>query len=411
MALPRTIGRAIALGAAAAAGVELATAVTVNTIATQRRRHRKPHGFPYLDPVTVSVTGNDVTIYTYGAHLFDAMIDAIDNAQDYVYLETFIWKSDAVGQRFMSAIGRAAQRGVKVACMYDVFANLVVPQTFFRFPQGVMVHPFPLIGGGLKFLHPRNSGRDHRKVVIVDGTVAFMGGYNLGSLYEHRWRDTHLRVAGDFVTELEDAFVTQWNSSPGAPRPRLAPPEGRTWAPELRLHRNTPRLFVYPIRNMYLDAIARAEHHIWLTHAYLIPDDDLITALIDAASRGVDVSIIIPAQSNHVLADWLSRDHYETLLASDIKLFLYQGAMIHSKTATIDHTWSTVGTANLDTLSLLGNYEVNVELFSPEFAAAMEDVFRIDLTNCAPLDLGEWRSRPWYARLSEAILAPLRPLL
>jgi phosphatidylserine/phosphatidylglycerophosphate/cardiolipin synthase-like enzyme len=147
---------------------------------------------------------------------------------------------------------------------------------------------------------------------------------------------------------------------------------------------------------MYLDAIARAEHHIWLTHAYLIPDDDLITALIEAAARGVDVSVIIPAQSNHVLADWLSRDHYETLLASGIKLFLYQGAMIHSKTATIDHTWSTVGTANLDTLSLLGNYEVNVEVFSPDFAAAMEDVFQTDLSNCVPLDLADWRRRPWW---------------
>jgi cardiolipin synthase len=411
MGLPRTLGRAAALGAAAAVAVELATAAAVNVVATTRRRRRKPRGFPFVEPLTVDVAGNAMTIYTYGAHLYDAMIEAIDAAQDYIYLETFIWKSDAVGERFMSAVGRAAQRGVKVACMYDVFANIVVPATFFRFPPGVMVHPFPLIGGGLKFLHPRNSGRDHRKIMVVDGRVAFTGGYNLGSLYEHQWRDTHLRVEGDFASELEDAFVTQWNSSPGAPRRHLTPPQRRSWAPELRLHRNTPRLFVYPIRNMYLEAINRAHHHVWLTHAYLIPDDDLIAALIDAADRGVDVSIIIPAQSNHVTADWLARDHYETLLSAGIKLFLYQGAMIHSKTATVDHTWSTVGTANLDSLSLVGNYEVNVEVISADFAAAMEQVFRTDLANCVRLELGEWRQRPWYARLSEAILAPLRPLL
>ncbi|MDR1448831.1 MAG: phospholipase D-like domain-containing protein [Propionibacteriaceae bacterium] len=410
MAFPHGVKRAALIGAATAVGVELVTAAAVNAAATAGRRRRKPRGFPYREPLTVPVAGNDITVYTYGAHLYDAMIEAIDAAVDHVYLETFIWKCDPVGQRFMAAVGRAAHRGVKVACLYDVFANIVVPATFFRFPPGVMVHPFPLVGGGLKFLHPRNSGRDHRKILVVDSKVAFIGGYNLGSLYEHHWRDTHLRIEGEFAYELEDAFVRQWNSSPGAPRRRLTPPAERSWAPELRLHRNTPRLFVYPIRGMYLDAIARAHEQIWLTHAYLIPDADLIGALVDAAARGVDVSIIIPAQSNHVLADWLARDHYEVLLSSGIKLFLYQGAMIHSKTATIDHTWSTVGTANLDTLSLLGNYEANVEIINPAFAAAMEDIFKTDLGNCIPLDIETWRRRPWYARLSETILAPLRPL-
>ncbi|MDR1512681.1 MAG: phospholipase D-like domain-containing protein, partial [Propionibacteriaceae bacterium] len=337
MALQRTNGKAVALGSAAFAGVELSTAVAVTVAASHRRRRRSPpHGFPHLGPTAVDVAGNRLTVHTDGATLFDAMIDAIDHAQDHVYLETFIWKSDPTGERFMDAVARAADRGVQVACMYDVFANIVVPSTFFRFPDNVMVHPYPLFGGGLKFLHPRNSGRDHRKILVVDGDVAFTGGFNLGSLYATRWRDTHLKIEGPFAAELEDAFTDQWNSSPGSPRHRLPPPTDRPWTADLRLHRNTPRLFVYPIRNLYLEAINRAERHIWLTHAYLIPDDDLIAALISAAGRGVDVSIVIPATSNHVLADWLARDHYETLLAHDIKLFLYQGAMIHSKTATID---------------------------------------------------------------------------
>jgi len=411
MALPSTLGKAVALGAAAAVGVELVTAAAVTVIAGRRRRRRKLGGFPYLKSVSVDVAENRLTIYTHGAGLYDAMIEAIDQARDYVYLETFIWKSDAVGRRFLDAITRAADRGVTVATIYDVFANLVVPSAFFRFPPHVMVHPYPLFGGGLLFFHPRNSGRDHRKILVVDGRIAFTGGFNLGSLYENGWRDTHLRVEGSFAAELEETFVDQWNSSPGAPRRQLPAPAQRTWVPELRLYRNTPRLFVYPIRNLYLDAIKKAEQHIWLTHAYLIPDDDLLRALAQAACRGVDVSIIIPDQSNHVLADWLARDRYETLLLAGVKLFLYQGAMIHSKTATIDHTWSTIGTANLDTISLLGCYEVNVEILSEEFAAVMEEAFRVDLGNCRPLSLDDWRRRPWYARLSEAILSPLRPLL
>jgi cardiolipin synthase len=411
MALPHTIGKAIALGAVGAFGVEFVTAAAVTIIAGRRRRKRKPSGIPSLAPISTDVAGNRLTLYTLGDNLYDAMIEAIDRAEHQVYLETFIWKSDAVGRRFKDAIARAADRGVTVACLYDVFGNIVVPATFFRFPENVLVHPYPLFGGGLLFFHPRNSGRDHRKILVVDGRVAFTGGFNLGARYADRWRDTHLRLEGPFAAELEDAFVDQWNASPGSPRPQLEAPSQRTWTPELRLYRNTPRLFVYPIRNLYLDAINRAEHHVWLTHAYLIPDDDLIAALVQAAARGVDVSIIIPDQSNHVLADWLARAHYETLLSGGIKLFLYQGAMIHAKTATIDHTWSTVGTANLDSVSLVGNYEVNVEILSPEFASLMERAFQTDLSNCRALSLDGWRRRPWYARFSESILAPLRPLL
>jgi cardiolipin synthase len=411
MAFPRRLRKAAVRATAALVAVQLATATAVTLLAERRRRRREPQGFPYLGPVSAEVSGNRLTVYTYGAHLYDDMIAAIDQAQSRVYLETFAWKSDEVGQRFMDALGRAAARGVKVAVMYDVFANLVVNPAFFRFPEGVMVHPHPVFGGGLLFLHPRNSGRDHRKLLVVDGTTGFVGGFNLGSLYAGRWRDTHLKVVGPFAGEFEDAFVDQWNSAPGAPRRELPEPPARPWTPELRLYRNTPRLFVYPIRNLYLDAINRAEHNIWLTHAYFIPDDDVIAALLAAAGRGVDVSVIIPDQSNHVVCDWLARDHYERLLAGGVKLFLYENAMIHAKTATIDHVWSTVGTANLDSLSLLGNYEVNAEIVSPAFAALMEQAFRTDLTNCRALSLAEWRRRPWYARLTEAILAPLRPLL
>ena len=126
---------------------------------------------------------------------------------------------------------------------------------------------------------------------------------------------------------------------------------------------------------MYLDAIDRASHHIYLTHAYFIPDTDVLSALIRAARRGVDVRIIIPAESNHIVADWLSRGFYSHLLRSGIRLLLYQGAMVHAKTATIDGQWSTIGTANIDRLSLLGNYEINMEVFNTDVARQMEEIF------------------------------------
>jgi len=408
MALRKKISQTLVRAGVGIVGTQLLTAATVNAIASLYRRHRTPRGFPYLEPTTVEVGENQFTVYTYGAHLYEAMLDAIDNAQDYVYFETFIWKSDEMGHRFLDAISRAAARGVRVACIWDVFANLVVPPSFFTFPPEVWTAPYPLVRGGVSFLRPRNSGRDHRKILVVDGKVSFLGGYNIGSLYENKWRDTHLKIEGPFCEEVEATFVAMWKSLDHRSLPSVA---GRTWEANVRLHRNLPRLGVYPIRNVYLDAINKASTRIWLTHAYLLPDADLVSSLLAAAKRGVDVSIIIPSDSNHPLTDWLSRAHYDTLLTGGIKLFLYEGAMIHSKTATVDSVWSTVGTANLDRLSLLGNYEVNVEIINENMAHLMEDVFRTDLTNCHELTLDEWRRRPRYARLAEAIIKPLRPLL
>ena len=175
------------------------------------------------------------------------------------------------------------------------------------------------------------------------------------------------------------------------------------------MHRNTPRIQVYPIRNMYLEAIDRAQERIWLTHAYLLPDDDFVAALRDAARRGVDVRIIIPERSNHIVADWLSRGYYERLLRSGIRLFLYQGAMVHAKTGTIDGHWSTIGTANLDRLSLLGNYEVNLEITDADVAARMEEIYRIDLSNTSEIDEARWLRRSLVAKATESFLSPWRP--
>ena len=126
--------------------------------------------------------------------------------------------------------------------------------------------------------------------------------------------------------------------------------------------------------------------------------------------RGADVRIIVPAQSNHVVADWLSRGYYDDLLRSGIRLFLYRGAMVHSKTATIDGTWATIGTANLDRLSLSGNYEVNLEILDEGIAAQMEKIFEVDLRNTYELSLEEWRTRSWVAKGTELLLSPWRPI-
>ncbi len=146
---------------------------------------------------------------------------------------------------------------------------------------------------------------------------------------------------------------------------------------------------MFPIRSMYLEAISRASHHIWMTHAYFIPDTDFVDAIKQAARRGVDVRVLLPATSNHVVADWLSRGYYGEMLAAGVRIFRFQGAMVHAKTSTIDGRWSTVGTANIDRLSMTGNYEINVELIDASFAAEMERIYETDLSNCVELTAGD----------------------
>ena len=388
--------------------LQILAMLLLTAIESLRKKKRKLRKFPITEPVPLPVGEDRVTVYTFGDHVFDDMLKAIDGAKHHVYFETYIWKGDLTGHRFRAALIRAATRGVQVHAVWDEFANLVVPRKFFRaIPPAIHVMPHPAFPIPWS---PRHWGRDHRKLLTVDGEVAFVGGYNIGSLYARGWRDTHARVVGPGVAELENAFVDFWNLHAGKNRERIEHNPERSWEPNVRVHRNTPRIQVYPIRNMYLEAIDRAQSHIWLTHAYLIPDDDLVSALRDAVRRGVDVRIIVPARSNHVVADWLSRGFYTELLRSGIRLFLYQGAMVHAKTATIDGQWATIGTANLDRLSLWGNYEVNLEVTDPDVAAHMERIFATDEANTIELNEQRWNNRSVVAKATELFLSPWRPL-
>jgi cardiolipin synthase A/B len=398
--------------ALAVVGAQAVTAGALIAIDSWRKRIRPREAtFPRTEPTDLAVGDSVTTVYTFGADLYADMLAAIDGARERVLFESFIVKDDEVGQRFKAALIAAAERGVEVFVIYDVFANLVVRRSFFDFPAPVNVVRYPALKPGMLFLDVRKSGRDHRKLLVVDGGIGFVGGYNVGSAYATQWRDTHLRVQGPSAWELENAFIDFWNQHRAPAQPAL-PEHGSTlWEPSLRMHRNVPSQLIYPIRGMYLEAIDRASERISITQPYFIPDRSMVRGLLAAARRGVDVRVLVPAASNHVITDWLSRGFYSALLRGGVTIWRFERAMIHAKTMTVDGRWSTIGTANIDRLSLTGNYEVNVEIFDRGVAEHLERVFATDLTNATQLTAAEWERRGAVAKLTERLLAPLRPLL
>ena len=407
-----TVRRLLRRIALAILGVQAATAGGLIAVDSWRKRMRPREAtFPRTEPAELPLGNSLTTVYCYGTVLYEDMLEAIDGARERVLFESFIVKDDDVGQRFKAALIAAADRGVEVFVIYDVFANLVVKRAFFDFPASVNVVRYPALKPGMLLLDVRKSGRDHRKLLVVDGEIGFVGGYNIGSAYATQWRDTHLRVRGPSAWELENAFVDFWNQQRAPTQPGL-PEHGSTqWEPSLRVHRNVPSQLIYPIRGMYLEAIDRATERISITQPYFIPDRAMVRALLAAARRGVDVRVLVPAASNHVITDWLSRGFYSAFLRGGVTIWRFEGAMIHAKTMTIDGRWSTIGTANIDRLSLTGNYEINVELFDRGVAEHLERVFATDLTNATQLTPAEWARRGTLAKVTEQLLAPLRPLL
>lgn len=390
-------------------GVAVLQVITVAilwVVSTLRNRSKKKASFPHMELDPVHVGKNTLQIYSYGRDLYAAMLAAIDEAQDCIYLESYIWKGDEVGEEFKAHLVRKAEQGVAVYVVFDGFANLVVPRAFKTFPASIHALEYQAFRHLRYLFDVRRYSLDHRKLLVVDGKTGFIGGYNIGSLYATEWRDTHLSISGPAAKGFAQSFVEFWNRF-CSKDDTITRRHTRGFDPLINLRGNDALRLTFPIRDMYINAVDNAEHTILLTNAYFVPDRVLLASLKSAAQRGVDVRVLVPWNSNHVIVDWLARRCFTECLEAGIHVFGYNHAMLHAKTCTIDGQWSTIGTANLDRLSSIGNYEINAEIYSKELAHQMEDLFASDTSDAFELTLEGWSQRSWYKKLGETILAPL----
>ena len=375
-----------------------------------------------IESVTESplTKGNKVTLLIDGPATYAAMFEAIRGAKDNINLETFILEDDEIGKKFTDLLLQKQARGVQVNIIYDSMGSFTTSESFFQRLRDGGIHvvefnPVSPLKGRLKWLM---INPDHRKILIVDGKVAISGGINISKVYSGKlsgrkkvkgqplpWRDTDVQIEGPAVAEFQKLFMYTWFKQEG---PKLSEPsyypkmneDGNTL---VRVVGSTPGSDNRITFILYVAAITFAEHSIHLTNAYFVPDKQILKAFTDAARRGVDVKIILPATTDSQLVLNAARHNYSELLKAGVKIYERRNVVMHAKTAVIDEVWSTVGSTNLDSFSLLSDDEVNAVILSREFAVEMERMFASDIAQSDEIQCDKWVERPLLQKIKESL--------
>jgi cardiolipin synthase A/B len=370
------------------------------------------------------ITGNQVVLLQDGPATYRAMLAAIGSARDHINMETYILEADDVGHEFAQALIAKQRQGVQVNLIRDSVGTLNTPADFFQrmADSGIRVLEFnPLNPLSVRKDWELNQ-RDHRKLLIVDGRVAFLGGINISSVYASgssgrrsaraktndseagpAWRDTDLQVRGPVVAAFQKLFLASWENQKGEPlaQKNYFPRPEVVGNQVVRAIGSSPDEPYSQIYATLLSAIASAESSVRMTNAYFAPDPQLLAALEGAAARGVDVSLILPAQTDSWLVFHAGRGYYDRLLRAGVKIFERRGVILHSKTALIDGVWATVGSTNLDWRSFLHNHELNAVVLGADFGRQVQSMFDKDLAASDAVTLEEWERRPIELRVKE----------
>ena len=366
------------------------------------------------------VVGNDVVLLENGEATYAAMFAAINAATDHINIESYIFEDDEVGQQFADALIAKQLQGVQVNLLYDSVGAWGTPPEFFdRLRQaGIAVLEFNPVNPLVAKKAWEINHRDHRKLLVVDGQVAFLGGINISNVYssgsspsashgshntEAGWRDTDVQIKGPAVAEFQRLFIETWQKQRGHPLAEKTyfPPltvQGREIVRAIGSTPDDPYSLIYLT---LMSAIANAQKQILITNAYFVPDPQLVEELLAAAARGVDVQLILPGNSDSALVLQAGRSHYATLLAGGVKIYERQAAVLHAKTALVDGVWACVGSSNLDWRSALDNDEINAVILGRAYGQQMQAAFARDVAASTAITLESWSDRSLLQRIKE----------
>lgn len=367
-------------------------------------------------PITIN---NRVRILQNGEATFTEMLTAIENAKGHIHIEYFIIKDSHIGRKFQQALIKKAEEGLEVRLIYDAVGSFRLKRSFLKplKDAGVQVKVFlpvtlPLFGSRLNY-------RNHRKILVVDGKVGFVGGINIGDEYLGKnkkmgfWRDTHLKIEGEAVYVLQGIFLADWHfvSNETIDDFKYFPPQGHCGEKIVQIASSGPDSYWASIHQAYFAAINSARERVYITTPYLVPDEGILLALKTAALRGVDVKILLPIKPDHRTVFWASKSHFIELLEAGVKIYQYAKGFVHGKVFIIDNNFVSIGTANLDIRSFKLNFEVNAFIYDKETNLKLARDFSDDLRVSNEVLLNEYRKRPITHKVKESVARIFSPIL
>ena len=363
-----------------------------------------------------------IELFCDGRGCFAAIAKAIDEAKHHVHLEYYIWENDHSGVRLRDQLIERAKCGIEVRVIVDGTGSHSAGGRFFK--------PLVAAGAEVYWFNPvslfalrrrRADFRSHRKIVVCDGRVGFMGGMNMADAQtqeftgEAAWRDTHVRFSGSTVRALQRIFVEDWAYSADKVLPFEPPyfpiPDEAPTGDVVQIVASGPDLAVFAIHKMYFAAITQAVHRVWLTTPYFVPDEAILSAVVSAAMRGVDVRLIVPAKGDSRLVDLAARSYFAEVLDAGGRIFEYTPRFVHAKTMVIDDDVAIIASANLDNRSFRLDFELGAVIYAHALNAELADAFTRDLQGCREVRRDALERQGFFPRLFQSGARLLSPLL
>lgn len=367
---------------------------------------------------------NHLDIFTKGDELFQKMFDDIAAAKQSIHIEFYTIYNDKLGNQLRTLLEQKAAEGVEVRVLYDSWGSMGVRASFYDGLRERGGYAAPFLLARSNFFDFRINYRDHRKIVVIDGKVGYVGGFNIGDQYMGwdpkfgPWRDTHLRIIGGGVYGLQKRFIIDWNASMRKKQDKLV--HYHQYFPEIKVTNggtalqtvsSGPETDLEKIKLGYLRLINAAQDHIWIQTPYLIPDDSVLDALKVAAQSGIDVRIMIPCKPDHPFV-YRATQYYAHALALDgITIYTYQAGFLHAKTMMIDGQMSSVGSANLDFRSFKLNFEINAFIYDRWTTDQLEQIFVNDIRKCRVMTVERFANQGRWLHFKQRFSRLLSPIL
>ncbi|KIL48728.1 cardiolipin synthase [Jeotgalibacillus campisalis] len=364
---------------------------------------------------------NSVDIFVDGQKKFEALFQDIEEAKDHIHIQTYILRRDDLAKRLMTLLVKKANQGVKIRILYDDMGSRGMTKRFFRELRAAGGEVEAFFPSNVPIINPRLNFRNHRKLIIVDGRVGYIGGFNIGDEYlgiDKRfgyWRDTHLRVEGSAVHPIQTRFVLDWNQASHRYDIEYAdnyfpaiPTKGDV---AMQIVSSGPDSEWEQIKNGYIKLITSAKKYIYIQTPYFIPDLSLLDSLRIAALSGVDVRIMIPNKPDHMFVYWATYSYVGELMKAGARIYIYDNGFIHAKTLVTDDEAASVGTANIDLRSFRLNFEVNAFVYHQETVTTLCQIFIEDMELSTELTPELYKKRSNYIKFKESISRLLSPIL